>query len=279
MLILLISSVIYNTFNIESYTSIEFFFLMSILFYIMLSIASLFGIKRNDRHKSVWLAVIFAGAPQIAHNQWKLGTVLYMMNLFWISNAKFMGFEKHENFMGAAILTLVSGFLAYIMADGLNEKKINETYQKEAVDKYKTIVPLLKKGITPALDTNILMHEPLMLIAYLRDTNAPLVISKQVFNELDGLKKNSSATKKRAQLAFDLLEVFQANNRLGLLDIPSRNQLEKYHLAHSNDDKIIGSYLLAMDKHKTKLAFLSNDKGARIIGRQVNIPIVGEGGY
>lgn len=277
MLISILSAIIYKLIVFNTFSETQFLFLLALCLYLVLSVSSLVLNHRNDRHKSVWLAIIFAGAPQLVSNQWKQGTIIYMVCLLWIFNAKALGFEAHQSFLGAAILTFVSAIMAYMTVDGLNEKKFNETYQKEAVAKYQKTVPLLKQGIVPALDTNILMHDLLMLVAYLRDTNAPLVISKQVFNELDGLKKGTGETRKRAQLAFDLLESFQEHGRLKLLDIPNRTKLEKFQLSNSADDKIIGSYLMDIQRNNSKLAFLSNDKGARIIARQVNMPIIGEG--
>ncbi|WP_040758424.1 PIN domain-containing protein [Sporosarcina newyorkensis] len=125
-----------------------------------------------------------------------------------------------------------------------------------------------------AVDTNILMHDADLLIHLLSTNQIKLIVSSQVFKELDGLKTNKEKlTRMRAQLAFDVIEAYQRKGLLKLVQVPSYEKLQKLALSTSADEKIIATYLNEFKNGATSLLFLSNDKGARIIARNVGMPV------
>ena len=54
--------------------------------------------------------------------------------------------------------------------------------QRLTVAKYNMLKFELDKGFMPAVDTNVMMHEPLVLITIHRDTDSKLYVSKKVIN-------------------------------------------------------------------------------------------------
>ena len=89
-------------------------------------------------------------------------------------------------------------------------KKLQGLHQK--------LLPYQKENYEFAIDTNILMHEPDLLVYLLENEPVNLCMSMMVFSELDGLKKsNSIATSKRAQTAFDVIEAFQRANKIRIV--------------------------------------------------------------
>lgn len=80
---------------------------------------------------------------------------------------------------------------------------------------------------------------------------------------LNGIKKNnSSLTRHKAQVAFDVIEAFQRKRKLHILKTPKTAAIRKFGLSGSPDEKIIGTYLK------------EREKGARIIARNVGMPVV-----
>ncbi|MFD1706894.1 PIN domain-containing protein [Siminovitchia sediminis] len=124
------------------------------------------------------------------------------------------------------------------------------------------------------VDTNILMHEPDLLVYLMEKEHFHLNMSMMVFSELDGLKKNDDPlTRRKAQLAFDIIEEFQQRGQLKILKTPKTDDIRKYGLGGSPDEKIIGTYMKERENGIPNLVFLSNDKGARIIARNVGMPV------
>jgi len=124
-----------------------------------------------------------------------------------------------------------------------------------------------------AIDTNIFMDEPDLLVYLLEEESMDLYVSMMVFNELEDLKNNENLdASETAQTALDIIEDFQKENRLYLLKTPNTHAIRKYRLGESADEMIIGTYILELNAGRNKLLFLSNDKGARIIARSVDMP-------
>lgn len=51
------------------------------------------------------------------------------------------------------------------------------------------------------------------------------------------------------------------------------DEIRKYGLSGSHDEKIIGTYMLEREKHP-KFIFISNDKETRIFAHNAGMPIV-----
>lgn len=146
---------------------------------------------------------------------------------------------------------------------------------QDIAEQAKFIQQYQEKGHEIAVDTNILMHDSALFIYLLEQFAMNLHMSMMVFNELDGLKKGENPeTRQRAQFAFDVIEEFQRADKLHMIKTPRTDEIRKYGLSGSPDEKIIGTYLREIEKGKEKLLFLSNDKGARIIARNAGMPIV-----
>ena len=95
------------------------------------------------------------------------------------------------------------------------------------------------------------------------------------FTEESSEKNDNVITRKKAQMAFDVIEEFQWRNKLHLLKTLKTDAIRKFGLSGSPDEKINGTYLRAIHSDKLNLMFLSNDnKGARIIVRNVGILVI-----
>lgn len=171
------------------------------------------------------------------------------------------------------------GYYALVMVDAgwsaskAEKKRLIQNRNKQLQSKVKAI--LNYPDYQFAVDTNILMHEPDLLVYLLEKENMDLYMSMMVFSELDGLKKSENRiTRQQAQLAFDVIEAFQRRNKLHILKTPKTEHIRKFGLGGSPDEKIIGTYLQGIKESEHKLMFLSNDKGARIIARNVGMPVV-----
>jgi len=168
------------------------------------------------------------------------------------------------------ILTIVS-FIDAVISASSTQGRILGRELKEKVDK---ILQYQTDGFDFVVDTNILMHESELLIYLLEDESFEFTISIIVFNELDGLKKNDKlVTRKQAQVAFDIIEDYQCEGLLTILSEPESEVLRSYGLGWSPDDRIIGTYLSEFKNSRPNVIFLSNDKGARIIARNVGLPV------
>lgn len=145
-------------------------------------------------------------------------------------------------------------FLSAIEA-GRSTKKAARTAvidkrRKEIEKKAKVILDYKNMNHEFAVDTNILMHEPDMLLYLLAKSNLRLFMSMVVFTELDGLKKSENVvTRTQAQTAFDVIEEFQRRGNLHLLQVPKNDELRKYGLGSSPDEKIIGTYLWERERN------------------------------
>ncbi|RNF38263.1 PIN domain-containing protein [Planococcus salinus] len=253
------------------------FYTSVIIFLFMIYTSSLIHNNKTyySRSSAVWLSIWFPGLGQFYLKQRVLGVIFFALFPIGLYAGIELGYSIGDRFLYLSVLTMLSAVFAYMSQVKEGGSASANTLQQQAVEKYQALTPLLQKGVAPALDTNVLMHDPLVLIALFRDSNAPLWISKQVFNELDGLKKNDNqSVKKRAQMGFDVIELFQSKNRLKLLDVPSYNSRERYGLSHSGDDRIAASYLNEIEKNQTPLVFYTNDKGARIIARSANLAVL-----
>lgn len=173
---------------------------------------------------------------------------------------------------GVYVIVIIEGAIS---AKSAFRKSMNK--RKRAVAKVKSslVEKYIEQGYGIAVDTNVFMHEPAVLIKLIESRPFHLYMSKLVFHELDGLKKSTNvSTRKSAQFAFDVIEEFQKRQALTMLDMATHNERRQFGLGDSSDEKIIATYLAANRKEEHNLIFFSNDKGARIIARNVNMPVV-----
>ncbi|RWZ59113.1 hypothetical protein EQV77_09220 [Halobacillus fulvus] len=251
----------------------EYFIGPLLLLFVYLSSMIHFKKTSYSRSTAVLWAVLFPGFGQLYLKQRILGLLLSVPFLYIITTYG-MTRNGDERFLWAMMaFSMVSViFASMTKVPGENEPKLQKL-QTEAVEAYKSWIPYLKKGAAPALDTNMLMHSTLSLVALYRDSDAPLYISRMVLNELDGLKKNNDVkTRKKAQLGFDLVEMFQQADRVKVIEVPAHKERERLGVAHDTDSKIIASYIA----DGSNVFFLSNDKGARITARNTSLDVFEE---
>ncbi|MFS0557456.1 PIN domain-containing protein [Brevibacillus sp. 179-C9.3 HS] len=108
-----------------------------------------------------------------------------------------------------------------------------------------------------AVDTNVLMEYPTFISGYRK-----VLLSKVVYRELDMIKKDQGERGRKAQVAFNALEVFQrAGGELVFTTFVDNTFLNKHNLnPNSPDELIIGGVLKAQEEGKNIL-FFSLDKG------------------
>ncbi|WP_047983321.1 PIN domain-containing protein [Ornithinibacillus californiensis] len=236
-------------------------------------LANYYRVKRPSlitSGKAGWLSALVTGLGQIYAQKKVLGILLVLLHfIVYILAAQL---ESTPLVLSWVALTVLSVIHANITASKVNDTMAKKALQRLAVLKYRNLMSTLKSGVAIVPDTNILMHEQLMLVSAFRDSNLKLYISKQVMKELDGLKNNDKpGVRKSAQLGFDLLEMYQEAGRVKFVEVPDFNFLKKHHLTGGPDEKIIGSCLKLIEQ-KIPVVFVSNDKGARILARNSDMP-------
>ncbi|MEI3614109.1 hypothetical protein [Pseudogracilibacillus sp. SO30301A] len=70
------------------------------------------------------------------------------------------------------------------------------------------------------------------------------------------------------------MEEFQWRKKLYILKTPKTDDIRKFGLDSSTDEKIIETYLRELKNGRANLMFLSNDKGTRIIARNIGMAVV-----
>lgn len=162
-------------------------------------------------------------------------------------------------------------FLTLAFTDKANLKSIRDRLSKESAAKTRGLISLAEQGASFAIDTNILMHEPELLVKLVREKQPTIVMCKTVFKELDGLKKSHDRnTRFKAQQAFNVIETLQ---QVGCIDIGYFDEFRsQFNLR--GDERIIATYIALKKTKYPDLVFISNDKGARIIAREANLPVV-----
>jgi len=235
----------------------------------------IFRNRKNGEFMSIVLTVLGPGLGQAYNRQMKKAIVAFILIFTFLVLVQ-QDVITSENalyvFFGIYFLIAVDAFMGTKKA---YERTLRESRMKILRSKAKKIATHQADEQNFAIDTNILMHEPDFLVYLLENHDMDLYMSMMVFNELDGLKKNDNViTRKKAQMAFDVIEEFQRRNKLHLLKTPKTEAIRKFGLSGSPDEKIIGTYLRAIHSDKLNLMFLSNDKGARIIARNVGLPVI-----
>lgn len=171
------------------------------------------------------------------------------------------------------ILNLVQAFWAPYDATNASVKlrrKSIENQQKAIETNYlQGLLSYIHNGYQVAVDTNFLMHFSSVLLNLFKNTQVHLFVHPTVFAELEGLKGNANReVRARAQGAFDILELFQKGNRM------QWTLRQKHGSDFKSADQRIITGVLSEIQNGTKLVFASHDKGAGILARSLNIPVV-----
>lgn len=162
---------------------------------------------------------------------------------------------------------------AYVEANSTSHK----AQQAELSGRNKAIQDVnayVQKGYVLALDTNILLHYSDLFASF----KANVILSKQVYDELDHLKTKSEHISKMARKFFNEFEQAQVNQ----IDIPLlKADREKCRALGLNpqkpDELIIAGYLsYQQEEHQKKVLFLSDDRGARILARSYGLEVLDE---
>lgn len=149
-----------------------------------------------------------------------------------------------------------------------NKNKFKKFEQiKEVIFKYK------EQGYYIGIDTNIMLDFPYILSLW--GDEEGLILSRKVYEELDGLKKGEGATGKQARNSIRAIENHQLEGKPLKIIGPDYSYIKNKGLDnHSPDDVIIGTYLKIDKETSDKVVFLSNDRGARIIARSVDLEVI-----
>ncbi|MFC0187272.1 PIN domain-containing protein [Fictibacillus aquaticus] len=220
-----------------------------------------------------WRAVLLSaagfGLGQVYNRQLVKGIifVLALPVILLIIRSK----EMETNFVMALLLIML--FDAGISAKSARLRVLKLNRKQEVKKKMERILNHRSEGYGFGVDTNLLMHEPDLMVDLLYHHQFELNVSMQVISELDGLKKSDNpVTRKQAQLAFDVIEEYQKQQKVHLLEVPDYKTLKNSGLDSTPDAKIIGSYKKRAGG-QLKMMFLSNDKGARIIARNAGMSV------
>ena len=220
---------------------------------------------------AVILGIVGVGLGQAYNRRMIKGFIFYIIFVIILYTGIFV-FDNDEVFKWVFFLF----YLFTLFEASRDVKKAEIKYHHDDVRaKAKELLKYRDQGFEFAVDTNVLMHDIDVFTYLLEKKSIDLYVSMMVFRELDGLKKSENPeTRKNAQRAFDCIEEFQQEGKLHLLKLPKKDEIKQYGLSGSPDDIIIGTYLREIKQEGRNLLSISNDKGARIIARTVDLPLV-----
>lgn len=172
----------------------------------------------------------------------------------------------------------------FLLADAtINQKQNKEKWEnklkkslalEQILDKINPILIYEDAGYEICLDTSILTNNYDELVYLLEYNGIKLNISRAVYDEINRDRSSENEDKRlRAQRAISLLESYQMSGLLEIMNIPSEEETFELGLGQSPIDIIIATYKIEAKKGR-HLAFLSDDKGARILARQVGIETI-----
>jgi hypothetical protein len=123
-----------------------------------------------------------------------------------------------------------------------------------------------------AYDTNILMKYPLLFSKF-TNTNK-ILLAKQAFDELDN-KKTDTENGYKARNALKMIEQCQKDGAEIIFSSVSDSYTKSKNLDPSKpDERIIASYIYEMEVNNKKVFFITEDRGARILGRQAGLETI-----
>ncbi|MGM0841381.1 MAG: PIN domain-containing protein [Bacillota bacterium] len=128
------------------------------------------------------------------------------------------------------------------------------------------------KDYAMAYDTNILMKYPEML-SEVALTN-PIWLSDQVLEELDKHKTNEELSS-QARRATRMIEEAQIDGATIIRTQADKQYIKSKKLKWNDPDQlIIASYIKEQEESEKKLLFISEDRGARIVARQMGLDVL-----
>src|SRR5690625_1719106 len=222
------------------------------------------------------MASIFGVGLGQAYNRQLKKSIIYFTLFILMTFISKVGKFDSDKFIWVIIIFYIVMLIDAVLGTEKAERELfYQSRMEEIKAKTKVLLDYQAQGKKFGVDTNILMHEPDLLVYLLDNESIDLYMSMTVFNELDGLKKSTNrTTRQNAQMAFDVIEAFQQKGKIQLLQTPKTSDIRKYKLGGTPDEKIIGTYLHESSQEQHNLVFLSNEKGARIIARNVGMPVV-----
>src|SRR5699024_6399647 len=181
--------------------------------------------------------------------------------------------ESEVYFNAFAVIYIVQIIWSTIYAINAGRKlrlKNAQRHQKLIEQSYlNDLKSYIGNGYHVAVDTNFLMHFFTILEDLYKQTNVHLFLHPTVFGELEGLKGHKKhEVRWLAQRGFDLLEMYQKGERM------QWTRRQKVGQNFSSADQRIVTGVLTEIQHGVKLVFASHDKGARVLARSLNIPVV-----
>lgn len=139
---------------------------------------------------------------------------------------------------------------------------------------FKRLQPYLQQGYILCPDTNFLMNASDVFPKLKHET---VMISKQVYNELDNLKNSTfDAGKEQKRRSFEAREGLRALDlvQATIMEPPPASIFGTYHLSQSPDDRIIANYLHYRDSKNGKILFLTLDRGAKLVAKSAGLETV-----
>lgn len=180
------------------------------------------------------------------------------------------------------ILHFITAVLLLVDAN-MMQKKNKENWEKELkknlvekqiLEKINPILIYDDAGYDICLDTDILLDYDDELVYLYEHYGIKFYISRAVYNEISEARYgDDEEIVASAHKAFSLLETYQMNDLLEILNVPDEEEIAALELGDTIIDTIIATYKKEVTKGRP-LAFLSSDKGARILARQTEITTI-----
>lgn len=249
-------------------TSPTFSFGLIIGIYLLHYLYAILHRRLPTSHTASVLSLLVFSAGQIYNRQYIKAVffiILYSVAYYYFINTN----GRNLMFFILITITVVSAVDASKNAKKAIIPFLQKQRERIVTLKLSKLADLKNEEFELGLHTDILMLEPDLLVKMLETYKYRLYLSKQVFSEINRLTKHAS-TKEQAEIALDVIEEFQRQDALELLETPDRNKLKVFGLKESGGEKIIGTYL----NSEKNFVFLSNDKGARVISRNAGLPVV-----
>lgn len=247
--------------------------LVGVLYFLFIH-PKLFKAHLNGRI-AAFLAILTIGWGQ-AYNRQPLKTILFVL-AYW----KVTQIVKTGGLSDGLQVLLFFGFLALSVADAAfsshgSNKRINRKYNKKLL--HKRIISInaySSQNHQFAVDTKMLMGNANLFMTLLKTGPVSLMISKQVFNDLDKLKKSKNKIVNRnVQIAFDVLEAYQKIGLLKLVSTVHYEIAEKMNLSKRADDLTTATYVHEFTHHSPHLLFLTQDDFSKKYAQKVGLPVV-----
>lgn len=142
---------------------------------------------------------------------------------------------------------------------------------KEIADKIRSKIVKVSTNTKLSFDTNIMIKCPL-LVKELANKYS-IVLSRKTFEELDK-KKSDNEIGANARMAMRTIETIQTNHKNISIITTDDNFVKDNGLNPLSPDDIIIACCLKQKKDGEKIMFVTEDRGARITARNLNIDVL-----